>query len=238
MREQASTRSDSLRAILFDFDGVLADSEPVHCAMFQKVLEGEGILLSEDEYYEKYLGLDDRACFAAIFKDRGKPFDADKQEELIHKKNEVVLRAISQKLLLLPGIVELIEKISGRYYLAIVSGALKNEILEILRQGGIDRKFHLIVAAEDVTKGKPDPEGFLKAIRLLNRDFVPPAEILLPEECLVVEDSPWGIEAGKKAGAKTVAVLTSYPRERLQEADLIVPNLKVIKWPEIEKLFV
>jgi beta-phosphoglucomutase-like phosphatase (HAD superfamily) len=102
----------------------------------------------------------------------------------------------------------------------------------------VAKKFHLIVAADDVSQGKPDPEGFLTAVRLLNRDHVPPSEILLQEECLAIEDSPWGIEAAHKAGIKCLAVMSSYDRERLQRADRVVPNLRTLKMEEIEDLFI
>ncbi|MBI3541078.1 MAG: HAD family phosphatase, partial [Deltaproteobacteria bacterium] len=139
--------------------------------------------------------------------------------------------------LLLPGAKEFIEHMSSQYYLAIVSGALRSEIEMILETAGLKKKFHVIVAAEDVSQGKPRPDGFILAIRLLNRDHVPPSEILLSEECLVIEDSPWGLEAAKLAGVKSLALLTSYPRERLTLANLIAPDLRHLKWDQVEALF-
>lgn len=227
----------SLRAFLLDFDGVLADTEPIHLQMFREVLKGEEITVSEGEYYEKYLGLDDRSFFGKIFQDRGKILSPEKKEALIQEKNKTLLKHVSGRSLLLPGVEEFLAKATQKYYLAIVSGALRNEIQAVLQGAKIEKLFHLIVAADDVSEGKPHPEGFLTAIRLLNRDSVPPSEILLAEECLAVEDSPWGIEAAKKAGVKCLALLTSYPKERLEDADLIVPSLKALKWKEVEALF-
>lgn len=227
----------SLRAFLFDFDGVLADTEPVHLALFQKIFDEEGIRLEADDYFAKYLGLDDRTCFETVFRDRGLSLDAVKKESLTRRKNEALLSVIKGRSLLQPGVPEFLERVYQRYYLAVVSGALRNEVESILKEAGVARKFHLIVAADDVSHGKPDPEGFLTAVRLLNRDHVPPSEILLPEECLAIEDSPWGIEAAHKAGIKCLAVMSSYGRDRLQGADLVVPNLRTIKWEEVEGLF-
>lgn len=228
---------DTLRAILFDFDGVLADSEPIHLEMFQKVLNEEGINLARDVYYEKYLGLDDRGCFAAVYKDAGRELTSAKSEDLIRRKNQALLQHVKSRSVLMPGAVELIGRLKGKYFLTIVSGALKSEILAILEGAGLEKSFHAIVAADDVSQGKPHPEGFETAIRLLNRDFVPPAEILLPRECLAIEDSPWGIEAAKKAGVQCVGVATSYDASRLGEADLVASHPSSIPWDKVEALF-
>lgn len=227
----------SLRTLLFDFDGVLADTEPVHMNFFREILGEEGITLTESDYWERYLGLDDRACFEAVFRDGEKPLAPGKMEELVLRKNEAVLAYVTGRPILLPGVVEFLEGVFQKYYLAVVSGGRRNEIEAVLEGGGIRRKFHLIVAADDLSKGKPDPEGFLTAVRLLNRDFVPPSEILLAAECLAIEDSPWGIEAAHRAGIKCLALLTSYPKERLAGADVIAPNLKSVRWEEITGLF-
>ncbi len=244
----------TLRAILFDFDGVLANTEPVHLEMFQKVLGEEGIALTREAYFEKYLGLDDRACFAQVYRDFGKVLDEGKAEDLVARKNQALLAYIkgedtaglnrgtggapeASPALLMPGAKEAVEKASQNFFLAVVSGALKNEIEAVLENAGLRRRFHVIVAADDVSEGKPAPEGFLAAIRLLNRDFVPPSEILLPEECVAIEDSPWGIEAAKKAGIRCLAVMTSYPRDRLREADLVAKDVRTLPWRDLEALF-
>lgn len=226
-----------LRAILFDFDGVLANTEPVHLQMFQRVLQEEGITLTREDYFEKYLGLDDRACFAQVYKDQGKALAEAKQKDLVVRKNKSLLEFLKGRSLLLDGAQEVIEKAAERCFLAIVSGALKSEITAILEGAGLAKRFQVIVSADDVSEGKPHPEGFLSAIRLLNRDFVPAAEILLPEECLAIEDSPWGIEAAKKAGTRCLAVTTSYPADRLRAADLITKDLSTLPWNDVESLF-
>lgn len=226
-----------LRAILFDFDGVLADSEPLHLAMFQKILEEEGIPLSRGVYYEKYLGLDDRGVFKAIFKDNGLPLDEKKELDLVRRKNRLVLGETKKGNLLMPGAADFVRQAAQTHFLAVVSGALKSEIQAVLDAAGLRETFQVIVGAEDVSRGKPAPEGFEAAVRLLNRDFVPAAEILLPEECLVIEDSPWGLEAGRAAGMKCAGLLTSYPPERLGEADLIAQDLKSLSLKAVERLF-
>lgn len=228
---------DTLRAILFDFDGVLADSEPIHLEMFQRVLKEEGIVLSRDDYFQKYLGLDDRACFGQVYKDNGKEPASGKIEDLIRRKNQALLAHVHGKSVLMPGAAELVLRLKGKYFLTIVSGALRSEIVAILEGAGLSQAFHAIVAADDVSQGKPHPEGFESAIRILNRDFVPPAEILLPRECLAIEDSPWGIEAAKKAGVLCLGLTTSYEASRLNEADLIAAGPGSIPWDKVEALF-
>jgi beta-phosphoglucomutase len=227
----------SLRAILFDFDGVLADSEPLHLEMFQKVLQEEGIPLSREDYYQKYLGLDDRGCFARVFRDAGRVLDETRQLDLIRRKNRAFLEHVRGRPFLMPGAAEAVQRMKKRYFLTIVSGALRSEIMAVLEGAGLERAFHAVISAEDVTEGKPSPEGFLAAIRLLNRDFVPPAEILLPRECLAIEDSPWGIEAAKAAGLRCLAVATSYDASRLAGADLIAKDIASILWEKAAALF-
>ncbi len=228
---------DTLRAILFDFDGVLADSEPLHLEMFQKVLQEEGISLSREDYYQKYLGLDDRGCFSQVFKDVGRAMVASKLPDLIRRKNRVFLDHVRGRPFLMPGAAEAVRQMKDRHFLTVVSGALRSEILAILEGAGLEKAFQVIVAAEDVAQGKPHPEGFLTAIRLLNRDFVTPAEILLPGECLAIEDSPWGVEAAKAAGVKCLAVATSYDPSRLAGADLVAKDITSISWEKAEALF-
>ena len=161
----------------------------------------------------------------------------EKKDALVRKKNTALLELIRDRSLIRPGVKEFIENLGGKFYTAVVSGALQSEISAILKTGGIMEKLQVIVAADGVSEGKPSPEGFLKGIRLLNRDFVQPAEILLPQECLAIEDSPWGVEAAHRAGAKCLAILSSYPEDRLKEADMIVPDLSAVSWSALDGLF-
>lgn len=215
----------SIRAVLFDFDGVLANTEPVHLQMFRAVLQRHAISLTEADYLEKYLGLDDRACFDAVFRDWKKELTPQTREELVREKNQKFLEFVGGRRLLLPGVSDVIRGLDRRYYLSIVSGALRNEIEQVVRSEGLRDFFQVIIGADQVSKGKPDPQGFLMALKLLNRDHIPESEILLPGECLAVEDSPWGIEAARKAGIFCVAVTTSYPALKLTGADHVIADL-------------
>lgn len=213
------------RAILFDFDGVLADTESLHFEAYRDLLLQEKISLTKEEYYSEFLGLDDRGCFRAVCEKAGRSLPPQKLKEMVKQKNIRILQLIENSSLLLPHVREVLSSLREPYYLAIVSGALRNEILAILKKEGIDPCFRVIVSADEIRRGKPDPEGFLAALRLLNRDHVPESELLLPEECLVVEDSPWGIEAARRAGMISVAVTNSYKKEDLKVADRVISSL-------------
>lgn len=213
------------RALLLDFDGVIADTEPLHFRFFAEILEPHGILLTQELYDTNYLGLGDRSCFRAVFRHQGRPLAGDLEEALVQEKNARLLQSVRGGFPLLPGVREFLLDLKGRIYLAIVSGSLKSEIEAILAGDEVRPLFHVIIGAEEVSKGKPDPAGFLEAIKLLNRDHVPESEILLPVECLAVEDSPWGIEAANRAGVRCVAVTTSYPQAKLTGAERVISGL-------------
>ncbi len=197
-----------LRAILFDFDGVIVDSEPLHMAAMNEVLGLYGVpQVSRDYYYENMLGLDDRGLFRDAFARAGVPLPAEKVADLIAEKSERFLGMAGREPIVLPGAGEFIGSVAGRYLLAICSGALRREIEAILRAAGLLRYFGVIVAADDVQRGKPDPEGYQLAMKRLQEKWrvAPPLE---PRECLVIEDSLPGIEAGKEAGMTCLAVAT------------------------------
>lgn len=210
-----------LKAIIFDFDGVLADTEPLHCRMFQQVLEEEGLPLSERDYYQKYVGFDDRGCFHAILAAHGRDATPEMIHRLVERKAAVMLGHLTATRVVYPGAVEFVKSIAGRYRLAIVSGALRHEIELILKTAGMHDDFEHITAAEDVLDGKPAPEGYLHALHSLNRRAP-----LLAAECLVIEDTLFGIQAAHAAGMRCLAVATTYPSDRLGIADAVTTTLQ------------
>ncbi len=225
-----------LKAVIFDFDGVIADAEPVHMRAFQEVLYQEGLSLSRDEYYDKYLALDDKTFFAAFLKDKNRRSDKKIISALMALKSEYFNRLIRESVIMFPGVKEFITNIGEIYSLAIGSGALRNEIEFILDYAGIRDKFMAITSAEDVTNCKPDPEVFFTALHRIN-SLSSNDENIFPDECLVVEDSIHGIKAAHSAGMKCLAVTNSYPAERLSQADMIVSSLEGIKTEDLERLF-
>ena len=225
-----------LRAFLFDFDGVIVDNEPLHCKVFQKILKEEGMSLTQEDYYQRYLGYDDIACLQAIFKDQGKRVDTQTVLELARKKERVFKQEIDQGMHFVPGVIEFIRALSNHYYIAIVSGALRSEIDIVLAQAGISDLVSVIVSALDVKQGKPSPEGYLMALRLLNRDHVPASEVVLTQECLVFEDSPWGLQAASSAQMPAVALTTSYDKAKLSGALEWIENFRVCSVAWIDAL--
>ena len=215
-----------LKAVIFDFDGVIAHSEPVHCAIFQRVLGEQGLFLSEDEYYRSYLGYDDRGCFAAAFAARDLPLRSEELNRLVERKAELYFSHIRQHLVIFPGVRECVREAASSYPLAIASGALRREIQFVLEEAGIRKEFQHITSAEDVRRGKPDPESFLHALAGLNRR--PEAVMIRPEQCLVIEDSVPGIRGAHRAGMKVVAVANTHSVADLAEADEVTESLATI----------
>lgn len=221
-----------LKAIIFDCDGVIADTEPIHMAAFGRVLAEEGITLTEEDYFAHYLSLDDRGCFTRAF--AGREASQAQMNEMIRRKAGYVERAMQTGLTLLPGAAEFIHKAADRYPLAVASGALRAEIEMVVNHGGLRDCFRAIVSAEDVARSKPYPDPFIKALELLNH---PTTDRIEPRECLVIEDSINGIRAAHQAAMRCLAVTNSYPKEKLSEAQLVVDSLLGLSLKDIESLF-
>ena len=226
-----------LRAIIFDFDGVIADAEPLHFEAFRGILRQDGIYISKEEYYKKYLALDDRSFFIKVLKDSNKDFDNLMIDNYIEKKSILFDKYLREDIKLFPGVRDFVNRLNEQYLLAIGSGALKHEIEFILQDAGIREKFLVIVSAEDVGKCKPDPEVFLKVLQRINEKLKLESNTVSPSECLVIEDSFSGIKAAKTARMKSLAVTNSYPSEKLGEADLIVNSLEEVSIGDLEELF-
>lgn len=222
-----------LRAVIFDFDGVIADTEPIHFAAFRKVLAEIGVALTEADYYANYLGYDDKGCFAAALAANGRPAPPATVADLVARKAGAYMEHIRRHLVVFPGVRELVRDAAARYRLAIASGALRHEIEFILEQAGIRREFAHITSAEDVTRGKPDPEGFLHALASLNRER--PDEPLAAADCLVIEDSIPGIHAARAAGMKVLAVANTHTIQDLREADAVTHSLEGMNLTELSE---
>jgi beta-phosphoglucomutase len=223
-----------LRATIFDCDGVIADTEPLHFAALQTVLAEEGIHLGKELYYREYLALDDRGCFIKAFSDRSAALSPRKLNELIDSKAAAVEPVMTDHLRLFPGAADLIRRASQRFILAVASGALRREVELILRTAGVTDCFKAIVGAEDVARSKPHPDPFLEALARINADLPNRIE---PGECLVVEDSIHGVHSAHAAGMRCLAVTNSFPREMLAEAELVVASLEDLPLGQLESLF-
>lgn len=212
------------RAILFDFDGVIVNSEPLHFQAFRQVLREEKIEITESEYYRELIGFDDKGAFRHVFQSRNRELDPKTFLRVMARKSEAMTEAImARKYTALPGVERFVRGLWRNYPLAICSGALRDEIEAMLEGINLRDCFKVIVAAEDVTVGKPDPQGYLLTMRLLGEK----AKIALtPADCLIIEDAPSVIHSVKSAGFKTLAVATSYPAEKLSAATHVVRSLE------------
>lgn len=229
-----------LRVILMDFNGVILNDEPLHLELYRRILTEQGISLTKEEYYKKYLVLDDEDCFRQILEDQGKPAPDLLIKQMARKKARLYQKEIPNRMAFFPGVTSFIPKAASRYGMGIVSGALREEIKKILLHLHLLRYFAVIVSAQDVQKGKPDPEGLHKALEQLSlwlykntRGFV----AIQPWECLVIEDSIDGIEMAHRAGMKCLAVANTYPVEVLKTADLVKTSLSGVTFKELEALF-
>lgn len=221
-----------MRAAVFDFDGVIADSEPLHFAALRDALREAGVEITEEEYTHRYLAYDDRGAIRLALAHHAVPYDLDRLDVVAVRKAEIFEERLPT-VPLFPGAAELIRGLAREIPLAIASGARREEIEAILEAGGLRDAFRAIVGADDVSRGKPDPEPYLRAAARL----LPHAPNLKPEECVAFEDSMPGIVAARKAGMRVVAVTNSYPAERLQAAHRVVASLEGLDRASLSTLF-
>ncbi len=216
-----------LKAILFDFNGVIINDEAIHQQLIDELLLGENLPPSGNQYQQFCLGRSDRTCIRDILKSRGRVVKEEYLDKLIQKKATGYHQIISQRSQLpkCDRIIEFILSLQPRLLsLAIVTGALRKETEYILERMNIHQYFPVIVAGDDIKTSKPSPDGYLLAVEKLNQ-YNPSLE-LKPSECLVIEDTPVGIEAGKNAGMAVVGVANTYPLHLLQrQANWCVDHL-------------
>jgi beta-phosphoglucomutase len=222
-----------LRAIVFDFDGVIANSEPLHYLGFRDVLVGEAIALPEDAYYAELLGYDDVGVFQAVAATHGRPWTPAKIASLVEQKAQRLEQLEREVSVLFPGAADAIRRAAGIVPVAIASGALGAEIRRVVDREQLTALFTAIVAAEDTPRSKPSPDPYLRAVALLSASA---GADLRPTDCLAIEDSHWGLESARAAGLRTVAVATTYPADTL-EADLTIPSLSALDVTVLQRLF-
>jgi beta-phosphoglucomutase len=218
-----------LEAIVFDFDGVLADTEPLHLRAFGEVLAGARLRLEAREYYKRYVGLTDRMALAAVLSDAGLDVGAEDQAALIAAKGEKYRALLLEAPPVFPGVVDKVREWSAAVPLAIASGAFRVEIEAVLRATGLAGCFAAIVTADDCERGKPDPEPFARALAALG--------VAHPARTVAIEDSIHGLVSARKAGMRTVAVTTAHDEAQLSaSADLVVPGVAALSLAALEVL--
>jgi beta-phosphoglucomutase len=205
-----------LRAMVFDFDGVIVDSEPLHHAAFVRVLfEPLGLDCDYDRYVQQYIGCDDRDAIRQAYAQAGRALDDAALSALIDRKAAAFAQVVAGGVAPIDGAVELIDAAAGRMPLAVASGALRSDIeliLPAIADGRLADRFAAMVTADDVERSKPDPATYLLAARRL---------AIEPARCLAIEDTPAGLAAARAAGMMTLAVATTHPPGQL-EADRTV----------------
>lgn len=216
-----------IRAVVFDFDGILADSEPLHLRAYQEVFAALGTTLSAEEYYSRYLGYNDEDMFRHVVRDRGWSMDDRRIASIVAEKTRVFDEIIATTDVVFPGAAACVERLVPEFPLGIASGALPHEIKAILARAGLDRHFRFIVGSGDTARSKPAPDPYVRAAQLHG---------LPASNCVAIEDSRWGIESARTAGMMTIGVTHTYPAHQLGAPDRVVSSLDEITPALIQSL--
>ncbi len=210
-----------LRALIFDFDGIIVDSEPIIMKLTQEMAAQEGWTVSEEEYYRDYLALDDRTIVEHLYSSHGQAIDLRRRDELVNWKSRAYGKIIENGLPAMPGAAAFVHQAAHTFPLAIASGSVRSEIEHLLSKLGLRNHFRILATADDCTRSKPDPEVYLKALARLQS--LPEFEThpLHPSECLAIEDAPGGVDAAHAAGLKCLALAHSRSIVNLQHAEWV-----------------
>ncbi len=228
-----------LKALLFDFNGVIINDEPLHEKLLEKILIEENLRAKPGEYQEVCLGRSDRACIRELLARRGRVVTDQYLDELIARKSRYYQQQLNdlEKLPSYPGLEDLIFQLrASQIVMAVVSGAMRSEIEAVLQRLNVDQYFAVIVAGDEILTSKPEPDGYLLAVERLNQKF--PDLALHPYECLVIEDSFPGIEAAKRAGMPVVGIANTYPYHMMQrQSNWAIDYLTDLELDRVKKLF-
>jgi len=229
------------RAVIFDFDGVITDSETLHLRAFNQVLAQYDIEITTKDYYKDYLGLTDLDCFELVTRKGRLGLEAQRIENLVKQKKQVFEKLAKIEARIFEGVHDFLRMLrQNRIRLAICSGAVLAEIELILEQARLRPFFAVIVSGDQIKNGKPNPEGFLLALQELNSSVIPAQAAIqnpiLSNQCIVIEDSHWGLEAAKAAGMHTVAITNTYDTEQLSMAEKIVARLSELSIDDLQQL--
>ena len=211
-----------LLGIIFDFDGVIADTESLHLRAYQDVLADTQMTLTKETYESKYLGYDDVGVFTTIGQDQGVALSADDLMRLMNAKGQRYNQLVGTEDVVFPAARSCIERLARTVVLGVASGALHQEVEDILAGAELRRHFSAIVAADDVERSKPAPDTYKRAIELLCATLERPPS---PQGFVAIEDSTWGIESAQAAGLPCLGVTTTYGADALMRATLVVPSL-------------
>jgi beta-phosphoglucomutase len=228
-----------LKAVLFDFNGVIIKDELIHRELIDELLLAENLPPQGKEFWQISVGRSDKACLYELLKLRGRFVTDEYLNKLISKKAIAYRQRLEQldTLPIYPEVVEFIRQMSeGGYKLAVVTGAIRSEVELVLEQAGIDRYFETIVSGDEIKQSKPDPEGYLLAVKRLNKLY--PRLNLLPSECIAIEDTFAGLQAVKSAGIQAVAIANTYPFHMLQRrANWTIDRFADLEFDRVNEFF-
>ena len=232
--EPASRGVRALHAIIFDFDGVIADSERLHLRAYQDVLAPEGITISPEDYYHRYLGYDDVGVFKAVGRDFNVAMDEQRVTELIARKGHRYESLTAAGEMLFPGAADFIRTAAASVPIAIASGALTHEIEDVLIRAGLLPLFPVIVGADQTEHSKPHPEPYQAAFERLRSHT---GRDLLPSRSVAIEDSRWGLVSARGAELRCVAVTNTYSEAELRaDAEFVVAGLHALTIEALDAL--
>lgn len=223
-----------LDAIVFDFDGVIVDSERLHLRATQLALAVTDLDLTAEAYYAHYLGFDDHGIFRQLSADAGRPVDAALLDRLVADKGRHYEQLAAAGEMVFPEAAALIRTLAPQRPLAVASGAQTHEIEDILARADLRGCFHAVVGADQTARSKPAPDPYLEAVARLEQHV---GHALSADRIVAIEDSRWGLESARAAGLRTVAVTTSYSAAALAaHAELVVARLDALDIATLERL--
>ncbi|MGB3514525.1 MAG: HAD family phosphatase [Microcoleaceae cyanobacterium] len=229
----------TLKAVLFDFNGVIINDELLHEQLIAQVLIEENLLLKAGEYHKFCLGRSDRACLADILAQRGRFVNDGYLDQLVKRKTKAYQQYLEsiEELPIYSDTLDFISTIAqNNLKMAVVSGALRAEVELVLNRANLAEYFSVIVAGDDLKVSKPEPDGYLLAVELLNQQY--PELNLRANQCLAIEDTFSGIKAAKLAGIPVVGVAHTYPFHLLHRlANWCVDYLWELEFERIQQLY-
>ncbi|NJR67191.1 MAG: HAD family phosphatase [Leptolyngbyaceae cyanobacterium CRU_2_3] len=229
----------TLKAVLFDFNGVIINDEPLHQKLIEQILLEENLRPRVGEFRQLCLGRSDRVCIRDLLAARGRVVTEEYITNLVVRKSQAYQQQLSEieKLPTYPGLADLIFQIrSAQLPMAIVSGAVGAEIELVLARVELAPYFSVIVAGDDILTSKPDPMGYLLAVDRLNQKF--PDLNLRPQECLAIEDTPAGIQSAQRAGMQVVGVANSYPYHMMhRQSNWAVDYLSELEFDRVREVY-
>lgn len=220
-----------IQAILFDFNGIIIDDEPLQMKAYEEVLRPEGIAQTKEDYYGA-LGMDDVAFVRAAFERAEIELTDEKLRDVVERKARRHRELLTDDLPLFPGIMTFVKAVSRNYQLGVVSMSRRDDINHVLGRAALADYFAVVVSAEDVNVHKPDPACYLRALEFLNekRDKAAHVLALRPDECLVIEDAPPGIRGARAAGMRTLGVTNTVDERALRAAGADIVTARLSDW--------